>query len=126
MTEKPEKKNPTESLDVQRRIEETIAGTRPIDDNYPYFTPDYAVHTLHIGTERQLFVDNFILDHLEDVKRVICKPQRPKNPIFKSRELPWELKPGIFPAAALQDPDDGKFMLWYCQSYVGGAGVIRA
>ena len=121
MTEKPEKKNPTESLDVQRRIEETIAGTRPIDDNYPYFTPDYAVQCLHIGTERQLFVDNFILDHLEYVKRVICKPQLPKNPIFKSRELPWELKPGIFPAAALQDPDDGKFMVWYCQSYVGGA-----
>ena len=121
MTDHPEKKNPTEALDVRQMIEETIAGTQPIDDKYPYFAPDYEVHTLHIGTEKQLFVDNFILDHLEDVKRVICKPQRPEKPIITAREFPWELKPGIFPAGALQDPDDGKFMLWYCQSYVGGA-----
>ena len=65
MKELPEKKNPTEALDVQRRIEETIAGTRPIDDNYPYFAPDYAVHTLHIGKEKQLFLDNFVLDHFQ-------------------------------------------------------------
>jgi len=121
MADLPEKKNPTEALDVRRRIEETIAGTRPIDDNYPYFAPDYAVHTLHIGTEKQLFLDNFILDHLEDVKRVICKPQRPEKPILRSRDLPWEFNASTHPAAALQDPNDGKFMLWYTQSYVGGA-----
>ena len=121
MKELPEKKSSTEARDVQRRIEETIAGTRPIDDNYPYFAPDYEVCTLHIGKERQLFLDNFILDHLEDVKRVISKPQRPENPIIKACELPWELKAGIFPAAALRHPDDGKFMLWYAQSIIGGA-----
>ena len=112
MADLPEKKNPTEALDVRRRIEETIAGTRPIDDNYPYFAPDYAVHTLHIGSEKQLFLDNFVLDHLEDVKRVICKPQRPDNPIIMPRELPWEVKGGMHPAAALCHPDNGKFMLW--------------
>ena len=121
MPELPEKKSPTEALDVQRRIDETVAGTRTIDDNYPYFAPDYEVRTLHIGKERQLFLDNYILDHLVDVKRVISKPQRPENPIIKAREFPWELKSGIFPAAALRHPDDGKFMLWYAQSFVGGA-----
>ena len=121
MADLPEKKNPTEALDVRRRIEETIAGTRPIDDNYPYFAPDYTVHTLHIGSEKQLFLDNFVLDHLEDVKRVICKPQRPDNPIIMPRELPWEVKGGMHPAAALCHPDNGKFMLWYAQATIGGA-----
>ncbi len=27
--------------------------------------------------------------------------------------MPWELKSGIFPVAAIQDPDDKKFKIWY-------------
>ncbi len=126
MKELPEKKKPTEAFDVRRRIEETIAGTRPIDDNYPYFAPDYAVHTLHIGTEKQLFVDNFILDHLEDVERIIPKPERPDAPILNARDHPWEVDDETFPAAALHDPDDGKFKIWYVQSSVDEEDVDRA
>jgi len=123
--DQPEKKNPTEAFDVRCQIEETIAGKRPVDENYPYFAPDYAVHTLHIGTEKQLFLDNFILDHLEDVKRIIPKPERPDAPILNARDLPWEVNDKTFPAAALHDPDDGKFKIWYVQSSVDEKDVDR-
>ena len=124
----PEKKSPTEPLDLQHKIEDTMAGRRPIESKYPYFPPDYEVPFLHIGTERQLFLDNFILDHLEDVKRVFPRPNRPGEPILKARELPWELDRHVFPAAAIQDPDDKKFKLWYAQSLVadpyGDRGMV--
>ena len=69
MATNPDKQSPTETLDVQRRIEETLAGRQPIPDEYPYFSPEYDVRHLHIGTEKQLFLDNFILDHLENAAK---------------------------------------------------------
>ena len=51
----PEPRNPTERLQVARKIADAAAGAR-----YPYFPPDYEVPFLHIGTQRQLFVDNFL------------------------------------------------------------------
>jgi len=70
----PEKKSPTEPLDVQRKIEDIMTGKRAIDILYPYIPPDYKIPFLHIGTEKQLFLDNFILDHMEGVQRVFPKP----------------------------------------------------
>ena len=119
MMNQPEKKSPTEPMDLQHKIEDTLAGRRPLDDRYPYFPPDYEVPFLHIGTERQLFLDNYILDHLEDVKRVFPRTDRPGEPILKVRELPWELDRQLFPAAALYDPTDQVFKMWYAQSLVG-------
>ncbi len=121
MADRPENKSPTEPLDLDRKIEDTLAGKRPIDDRYPYFPPDYEVPFLHIGTERQLFLDNFILDHLEDVERVFPEPYRPEEPVLTSGELPWEHVPRPWPAAALHDPEEGKFKLWYAQSLSGSA-----
>ena len=122
MTEQPERKSPTEPLDLQRKIEKTLSGERPIDEGrYPYFPPDYEIPFLHIGTERQVFLDNFILDHLEDVERVFPEPYRPEEPILEVGDLPWEdpqyANPG--PSGAIFDPDDKKFKLWYTQSLTG-------
>lgn len=113
MPDRPDAKSPTEPLDLQRRIDETVAGLRPTGATYPYFPPDYPIPFLHIGTEKQLFLDNFILDHWDDVKRLFPKPERPRDPVFQVGELPWESQRRCFPAAALHDPDDGKFKLWY-------------
>ena len=120
MTDVPERKSPTEPLDLGRKIEDTLTGRRPLDDRYPYFPPDYEIPFLHIGTERQLFLDNSILDHLEDVERVFPQPVRPEEPLLTSGELPWEPFPNPWPAAALHDPEEGKFKLWYAQSLSGG------
>lgn len=111
MVDKPEKKSPTEPVDVQRKIEDIMTGKRPIDILYPYIPPDYEIPFLHIGTEKQLFLDNFILEHMEGGERIFPKPDRPEEPIIRTKELPWELKSGIFPAAAIQDPNDKKFKI---------------
>ncbi|MBI3943959.1 MAG: hypothetical protein HY326_13155 [Chloroflexi bacterium] len=120
----PEKKNPTEALDVQSRMAETLAGKRPVDERtYPYFPPEYAIPFLHIGTDKQLFLDNFILDHLEDVTRVFPAPQRPEKPIIGVGDLPWEEKarevPNIMLSGIVHDPDDGKYKIWYILSLSG-------
>jgi hypothetical protein len=115
----PDPQSPTEALDLQTKIADTMAGTRPIDAKYPYFPPDYDIPFLHIGTQRQLFLDNFILDHLQAVERVLPTPTRPAEPLIKTGDLPWERGSTLFTAAALHDPEEHKFKLWYCTSLSG-------
>ncbi len=117
-SERPERKDPSEQHTVRRRMAETASGRRAADVSYPYFQPQYEVPWLHIGTERQLFLDNFILDHLDGVVRVIPTPERPAAPILDAQDHPWERSDRIWPAAALQDPDDGIYKLWYTQALV--------
>jgi len=97
--EVPERKIPTEALDLQRKIEDTVAGRRPAEPlAYPYFSPDYKQPFTHIGTEKQLFLDNFMLERLDAVERVIAKPQKHPKPLVEHSGLPWEetaFNPGI-------------------------------
>jgi hypothetical protein len=124
MTDSPERKSLTEALDLQRKTEDIVSGKRPVDERYPYIPPDYNIPFLHIGTEKQLFLDNFILDRFERVERVFPKPDRPEQPIIDPMELPWErnapkgyFSHWAFVVAALHDPDDGKFKLWYIRDF---------
>ena len=121
MSEQPEPKSPTEPLDLQRKIADIVAGVRPSEPNNPYFAPDYQLPFVHIGTERQLFLDNFMLDHLEGVERRFPTPDRPDEPVLEVGDLPWENPAYANPApsAALFDPADQKFKLWYIQSLTG-------
>ena len=115
MPDTPEPKSTTEPLDLRRKTEAIVTGQRPVDGSYPYIGPDYQIPFLHLGTEKQLFVDNFILDHLDGVERVFPTPDRPTEAVFRVGDLPWETQRNPFPAAALHDPDDGKFKFWYVQ-----------
>ena len=124
MTNSPERKSLTEALDLQRKTEDIVSGKRPVDERYPYIPSDYNIPFLHIGTEKQLFLDNFILDRFEGVERVFPKPDRPEQPIIDPMELPWErnapkgyFSHWAFVVAALQDPDEGKFKLWYIRDF---------
>ena len=124
MTDSPERKSLTEALDLQRKTEDIVSGKRPVDERYPYIPPDYNIPFLHIGTEKQLFLDNFILERFEGVERVFPKPDRPEQPIIDPMELPWEgnapkgyFSHWAFVVAALHDPDDGKFKLWYIRDF---------
>ena len=110
---RPDPLNPTERRDLQSRALETAAGQRRPDEAYPYIRPEYGVPYLHIGTERQLFLDNFILDELTDVERRFPEPERAAEPVLEVGELPWERENTVLACAALQDPDDGRFRLWY-------------
>ncbi len=112
----PEPKSSTEQLDIQQKTDAILNGSRPVDRDYPYIPPDYKVHFPHIGTDRQLFLDNFILDHLNGVKRELCAPQKAPEPLLSFTDLPWEqvqFNPGT--AGVVQDPDDGLFKMWYWQ-----------
>ena len=120
MTRQPEAKSPIEPLDICRKAGAMLSGERPIDTAYPYIVPDYDVPFLHIGTEKQLFLDNFILDHLNGVHREICTPAKAERPLLAWSDLPWEqvqFNPGI--SGVVHDPDDGKFKMWYWQGLTG-------
>src|SRR5215203_4344223 len=111
----PEGKSPTEALDIQQKVQAVASGQRPPDEKYPYIGPDYKIPFLHIGMERQIFLDNFILDHLIDVKRVICKPQRHEGSVLEVGGYPWERRRTL-PQAAIYDPVEGKYKLWYTEA----------
>lgn len=119
--QRPEAKSQTEPLDLQHKADDMLAGRRPLEKIYPYIAPDYHIPFVHIGTEKQLVLDNFILDHFDGVERVIPTPHRPERGVLEVGELPWEnptyANPG--PCGAIYDPQDNKFKLWYIQSLTG-------
>jgi hypothetical protein len=125
----PEKKSATEALDLERKIADTLAGRRPYEPlSYPYFSPDYALPFTHIGIEKQLFLDNFMLEHLEGVERVLTPPVKTPKPLIEETGLPWELTAfNPIVVAAMKDPAAGNFKLWYTLSLSGdpyGTGQV--
>ena len=111
----PEARFDSEIVDVRRRMDETWAGDRAVDPStYPYFNPDYRLPFKHIGLQKQLFLDNYILDELIDAERTIPPPQKAEPPLIEFENLPWERYHfTCVPAAALYDPDDRLFKMWY-------------
>ncbi|MSP14327.1 MAG: hypothetical protein EXR62_15410 [Chloroflexi bacterium] len=119
-----ERQNPTEPLDVQLRIAETLSGQRaPDPQHYPYFDPEYDIPFIHIGTAKQLFLDNFILDDFDGVERVIVRPAKAGPPLLPWTGLPWEQQSfTAIVAGALYDPQDHKFKMWYRQALNNNPG----
>ena len=111
----PEARFDTEMLDVQRRMDETWAGVRVVDARtYPYFNPDYRLAFKHIGLQKQLFLDNYILDELIDAERTVVRPHKAESPLIQYEDLPWERYHfTCVPAAALYDPGDRLYKMWY-------------
>ena len=112
MANQPDTKSPTETLDIQQKTEDIWSGQRPVDKHYPYISPDYDIPFLHIGTERQLFLDNFILDHLDGIEREVVAPTQTDPPLLTWTNLPWEqvqFNPGT--AGVVHDPYDRVFKM---------------
>ena len=124
----PEKKIAKERLIVEQAMEETWDGKRPVDRRwYPYFNPPYELPFPHIGTVKQLFLDNYILSHFVGVKRIIPKPGKANPPLISFENLPWErFHNTMCPLAALQDPDTGKYQLWYKTLLSGNTNAAGA
>ena len=57
---KPEAKSATESVILLQKADDVQSGRKRPDSSYPYLQLDYDLPFTHIGTDRQLFVDNFI------------------------------------------------------------------
>ena len=63
---------------MRRAGAETWAGTRAVDRaSYPYFNPPRELPFPYLGADPQLFLDNYVVDHLVGVRRRIVPPQLP-------------------------------------------------
>lgn len=62
--------------------------------------------------ERQLFLDDELLERIDGLRRVVHAPDRhPANPVITADE-PWEENCSVY-GTALYDESLGKFRLWY-------------
>ncbi len=74
---------------------------------------DMADWPLKIGSERQLFVDDFLIASCQGLTRQLHQPvPHPDNPVMKTREHPWEEMDG-FSLFVLRDEQNGQFRMWY-------------
>jgi hypothetical protein len=69
---------------------------------------------LKLGPEKQLFVDNFIINSVRNLKRVLHRPERhPGNPIMTGTES-WEhWLIGVNGRAVIYDGETKEFKMWY-------------
>jgi hypothetical protein len=91
----------------------------------PYIQDPPAVIPIQVG--RQLFVDDFLIEHT-NLSRKYHKPKwYENNPILKP-ETELEMNNGICPVACLfndgvfYDPKDGMFKMWYHAGWFDGIG----
>jgi hypothetical protein len=117
MTTMPEAEpnNPREAEEVRTLMEAVWSGETPPDPKYyPYFVPGYKHLFTHIGTEKQLFIDNYVIDWLDGVKRNILIPE--KKFLIPWTDLPWEQEAAAnICSGAVRDPEDGLYKMWYRQ-----------
>lgn len=74
--------------------------------------PTLLPRVVDIGPERQLFIDEYLIDRMDGVHRVVNSPVKEKsNPIFRA-EKPWEWK-RITWLDVLFDGEENIFKLWY-------------
>ena len=67
----------------------------------------------HIGQQRQLFLDDWIIEQSEGLERRLGHPvKHPENPVLK-REKPWEAVQCDLYGSALWDPQEKKLRLYY-------------
>lgn len=69
---------------------------------------------IRIGSERQLFIDNFIIESVRNLKRVLHPPARhPDNPILTGTEK-WERwLIGVNGRAVIYDEETKQVKMWY-------------
>ncbi len=67
---------------------------------------------LQIGTQRQLFIDSYIIQSLKNARQVLNPADKhPQNPVLRN-DRPWE---GALtgPSRVIYDEDEGLFRMWY-------------
>ena len=67
----------------------------------------------HIGPERQLFVDDCLIDALDGLTRRLHSPHKQPHPVLEGTE-PWDrCSVGICGNSVQFDADEGCFKIWY-------------
>ncbi|MGH2530894.1 MAG: hypothetical protein ACRDJW_01185 [Thermomicrobiales bacterium] len=81
---------------------------------------------LNVGTTPQLFLDDLVIDRMEDCHRQLHRPTRyADNPVL-APDRPWELGPArngvyLFGGTVLFDEEEQLFRMWYRSSEVAAA-----
>lgn len=115
MNDQPEKKSAIERLDIQRKTDRIWQGDEELPSSYPYILPDYRLPFPHVGTEPQLFLDNYMVEWLYDLDRVMERPTKLDDPVMRLNDYEWE-GAGFTLPRAIYDADEGLFKMWYCIS----------
>ena len=69
--------------------------------------------TVHIGGERQLFLDDHVTEGLDGLERVLQRPSKLDRPVLEGDE-PWERSTAAIIGNSLHhDEDEGLFKAWY-------------
>jgi len=79
----------------------------------PYLLPENLKEPIDISVGRQLFVDNYLIDKIVNIKTTVHQAAIISEPIIKP-EMPYEA--GIcapLPDAVLYDPLSKEFKMWY-------------
>ena len=78
---------------------------------------------LEIGTHRQLFIDDFVIDKMEAIRRNTHQAEKyPGNPVLTG-EAPWEGPHGetggfvLLFGSVERHPQSGKLRMWYMSAY---------
>ena len=77
------------------------------------FPVDMSDWPVKIDTQRQLFVDDYLIADSSNLTRRLHQPERHSaNPVLRLREKPWEQGFGhsVF---VMRDEKSGKFRMWY-------------
>ncbi|MCX6623025.1 MAG: hypothetical protein NTY38_18545 [Acidobacteria bacterium] len=73
----------------------------------------YELRPVNIGSTKQFFFDNRIIEDLWGVTRTVHPlAKHPGNPLLKATE-PWEQGPGLGSSQVLGDPVTGGYRMWY-------------
>ena len=63
------------------------------------------------GRYRQLFVDNYVIEHQENLEKILHQPIRAEeNPVIRP-DQPWERRVGY--VSVIRDEEEGCFKAWY-------------
>jgi len=76
-----------------------------------------AVAPLKIGTNRQLFIDDFVVDKMETIGRTIHQATKhPGNPVLVG-EKPWEGGRAYLFGSVERNPQTQNLRMWYMSAY---------
>jgi len=68
---------------------------------------------MRIGRQKQFFIDDFIVEELQGLERVLHEASRhPDNPVLWG-EHPWELMGTWIYGTVLRDEEAGQYRMWY-------------
>jgi hypothetical protein len=112
----PEPKSATEALDIEQKAERIWSGQETVTSSYPYVLPHYKLQFPHLGTESQTFIDNYMVEWLYDLDRVMETPEKHPEAVIRPNDFPWEAFGNPLPSA-LYDTQDRIFKMWYCVSF---------